>query len=578
MPNKNLYWIKNWFMNVARFVGSLSLIVLGTTALPVRAQVSIPCEPGCLPLRWQRLRPGPQAPQVPEVPQPPVEVVQNPPPTTTSPSSLFAYAVPTAPANWSGYNPTLLGGKPVGQTFAQESGVLRLEVRKEYGGSIQIYDKITKQNLINFLDKGRETGMSSYGGPTSFSDDAPVWKGVGYNPLQAGDSGGNPAKLLAQGVVDGYIYTKYQCNSWAHTDNRMLAFFYEQWVRLDDNKVHVYVRLTHARLDKTFYGPFQQEWPMMMINGTRRVRFYAGAAPFTKAPTSSSNGIERQTGTTYVTHQLTPFQIPEPRMATEIGQNAGGGTRLIGLTGPEFLRVSYNMHAIQSGDNDEGGNTITYWAHHPMVHLDSDGIWLKEYTYVVGSEEQIREYAYAQPRMARPDFVFTKDRGRNGWYLFDGGYDQKEPFRRDNWTVNFEGKGDPGKPANARITKIVSPVGSWRAADAGTIFVKMRYKGDQDHLNLVWLLNGQAPDGLDSNYPNQNATRAPRGVRNRLAQSVPIKLINDGKMHTYKINVATNSLWKDVVQQFEIAHDPEGPVVPPGEEIELVYFGVNDPG
>lgn len=562
-----------------------SLLALQTSSF-AWAQVSTPpCPPGCVPLTAQRIAVPVPAPATPEPidPTPPVEppVVTRPPvvvepPVVRPTGEAFTYQVPTGPADWTGYNPTVLSGQPVGPVTTQESDELRLEVRKDYGGSIQIYDKVTGQQLINFQDKGRETGMSTYTGPDSFSDDAPYWK-TGYNPLQAGDSGGNPATLLFHGFVDNWIYTKYQCNSWSHVDNRMLAFFYEQWARVDGNKVHVKVRLSHQRADKTFYRPYQQEWPMMMINGTRLVRFYAGSAPFTKAPVSTSDGIERRTGDAYVTHQLTPFQITEPWMATEVGTSRDGSTRLIGLTGPEFLRVSYNVHAVEGGSNDEGGNTITYWAHHPIVHIDSDGIWLKEYTYVVGTEAQIREHAYALPRAARPDFVFTKARGRNDWHIIDGGRDQQEPFGQDNWTVTFDGKAEPGRPVNARGTKLVSPVGSWRAADAGTIYVKMRYKGREDHLNVMWLLNGQAPDGVDSKYPNQNAARFPRGVRNMLTQRMPFTVSNDGQMHTYKLNLGNNGEYKDVIQQFEIVHDPEGPVIAPGEEIELVYFGVNNP-
>lgn len=588
MKNPNLSWVKNRLIVGFRL---LWVVLLVQTGLPGWAQIiTPPCPPGCVSLTAQRVTivlPVPSAPPVGRpAPAPPVEVPTPEPPTSLPieppviapqpEGEAFAYQVPTVPTAWGGHNPTILNGQPVGPVSAQESDELRLEVRKDYGGSIQIYDKITKQNLINFLDLGRETGMSTYTGPDSFSDDAPNWK-TGYNPLQAGDSGGNPSTLLFHGLVDNWIYTKYQCNSWSHVDNRILAFFYEQWVRLDGNKVRVKVRLTHQRADKTFYRPYQQEWPMMMINGTRIVRFYAGSAPFTKSPVTTSNGIERQNGGAYVTHQLTPFQITEPWMATEVGANRDGGIRLIGLTGPEFLRVSYNMHAVQGGDNTEGGNTITYWAHHPIVHIDSDGVWLKEYTYVVGSEEQIRDYAYAQARSVRPDFVFNKERGRNDWVIIDGGHDQKEPFQRDNWTVTYDGKADPGQPVSARGTKLVSPMGSWRAADAKTIYIKMRYKGQEDHLNVAWLLNGQAPDGVDSNYPNQNSTRFPRGVRDMGAQLMSFKLINDGQMHTYKLDMGWHAEYKDVIQQFEVSHDAHGPVIDPGEEVELVYFGVNNP-
>lgn len=556
MNKGKIYRINQFTVAYQTLLYCLSTVAILTHSS--QAQSNPPCLPGCVQLGIQRLS------------------ITPPPPPEPPPSNGFNYVVPSSQTDWNSYNSTVLSGQQVGQTFVQESSTLRLEVRKEYGGAIQIYDKVTQQNLINFFDKGRESGMSTYTGPDSFSDDAPYWR-TGYNPLQAGDSGGNGARLIFQGQIDGYIYTKYQCNSWSHVDNRLLAFFYEQWVKLVDNKVYVKVRLTHQRADKTFYRAYAQEWPFMMINGAKNVRFYNGNSPFTMGQTSVSNGIERIiNGDTYITHQLTPFQITEPWMGTEIGANPNGETRLIGLTGPGFHHVGYNVSAIQSQDNSESGHTITYWGHHPFVHIDSDNTWLKEYTYIVGNEREIRDFVYAQPRSTKPDFSFTKANGRNGWYIQDGGHDQKEPFQVDNWTVTFDGKADPGQPLSARGTKLMSPMGSWKASDFNTIYVKMRYSGPENSFRLAWLLGGQAPDGIDSNYPNQNAIRFPNGVRNYGAQSASFNIINDGQMHTYQINLGSNPQWKDVIQQLELAHI-DGPVIQPGEVLEMVYIGANNP-
>lgn len=520
----------------------------------VWGQSSMPC-PGCTELNFQRFASRPNSPDEP-----------------------FNYQVPSSQSDWNSYNSTQIRGQTIGQVSVQESDVLRLEVRKEYGGAIQIYDKITKQNLINFYDKGRESGMGTYSGPDSFSDDAPFWR-TGYNPLQAGDAGENPPKMLFHGFVNGYIYTKIQANSWSHVDNRLLPFYYEQWAKLDGNKVSIKVRLTHQRPDKTFYRAYQQEWPFMMINGAKFVRFYNGSSPFTMAPSSASNGIERKLGdNTYLAPPLPAFQVTEPWVATEIGANTDGSMRMIGLTGPEFYHVSYNVSVLQSESNSEDGNTITYWGHHPLVHIDSDNTWYKEYTYVVGNESDIRSYAYEKyPHVTKPDFHFAKANGRNGWYIQDGGHDQKEPFQVDNWTVTFDGKADPGQPINARGTKLASPYGSWKASDCSTIYIRMRYSGPENQLRIGWLIDGQAPDGVDSNFPNLNSIRFPRGVRDQAAQSIPLKIINDGQMHTYQVNFNGNPNWQGIIQQFELAHSFDGPVIPPGEVLEMAYFGVNNP-
>jgi hypothetical protein len=105
----------------------------------------------------------------------------------------------------------------------------------------------------------------------------------------------------------------------------------------------------------------------------------------------------------------------------------------------------------------------------------------------------------------------------------------------------------------------------------------MRYSGPEKQLRVNWLLDGQAANGVDSNYPNQNAVRFPRGVRNISQQSLPFNVINDGQMHTYKLTFSGNPLWQGVIQQFELTHNFEGPVIAPGEVVEMVYFGVNNP-
>ena len=523
--------------------------------------------------------------------RPTIDSPTGPKPTlpTLPPSRQpFTYQVPTAQSPWSSYNAYLIHNRVIGDISVQESATLRIEVRKEYGASIQIYDKVTKQSLFNFNDLGNESGMSSYGGPRSFADDSPKWKGIGYNPLQAGDDGHNPSPILFHGFVDGWIYTKAQCLSWAHRDARRLPFFYEQWTRVDDNKVHVHVRLTHQRPDKTFYEAESQEWPMMMVNGAGKVHFYNGSAPFTNDPTTVTNGIEgtRPDGS-YVLHQGTSFGLTEPWIGTEIGttpagQTNAGETRLIGLYTPGFFKTNYNMTAITAGENWEGGGTHTYTANQPMIHLDSDNTWYRSYTYIVGSEREVRDYAYAQERFPTPDFIFNTFNGRNGWFIQDGGFDQKEPFATDNWRVTFTGKADNG-PTNAQGTKLISPYGSWPASGFKDIYIRMAYSGPpgtpaQMPLELVWLLNGQAPDGTDDKYPNQNRIRFVRGIRKPSEQSVPLVVANDGKLHTYKISFANQPMWKDIIQQFEIKHGSAPTYIAPGEVLELVYFGTRDPG
>ena len=111
----------------------------------------------------------------------------TPPASTTAP---FTWQVPATESEWDGANTQAIGYKNIvaGNYLTQENDQLRIELRQGFGGSLQIYDKITKQNLINFFDQGRESGLSSYSGPMNFSNytsgpDKQAWWNIGYNPV-----------------------------------------------------------------------------------------------------------------------------------------------------------------------------------------------------------------------------------------------------------------------------------------------------------------------------------------------------------------------------------------------------------
>jgi len=77
---------------------------------------------------------------------------------------------------------------------------------------------------------------------------------------------------------------------------------------------------------------------------------------------------------------------------------------------------------------------------------------------------------------------------------------------------------------------------------------------------------------------SQHRPSAPRGIHTWSEQLVPFTVINDGTLHTDKISLANQFVWKDVIQPFEITHVSTPSVIPPGEVLELAYLGTRDPG
>lgn len=488
-------------------------------------------------------------------------------------TSEFSWQVPSQEANWDGFNPTVIGmGVQIGNYFRRETSQLVLEVRAGFGCLNQLYDKVTGRYLINSPDQGRGDGKSSYTGPRSFSDDAPHWR-TGYNPLKDGDAGLNPSPVLFKGqvTINGieYIYTRTQLLSWSHVDARRMPVIYEEWRGfLDDTKLDIWTRLTHDRADTTDYGPYQQEWGLMMVNGRGPAHFYNGDAPFTYGGTQITDGIESQgnDGSYLVCERAYP--VSEPWVGVEIGPN-----RLLAQYNRQDLFFQ-NSHVLnpQNGDFTDGGMQCIYTCGHPLANFDAKGVWTFHDVWIVGTEREIRDYVYAQPHDTRPDYVFNGINQRNGWVGWDGVTDQQMPFAPGEvWKTRWLGKTDNGV-TSADNSKLRSPYTAFKASEVPTIYIKGRYRGAPTKMALQWRMVGQESEGLNNSFPGQNSIRFPKGLRD--ANQVKLfDVIGDGEERTYAIQPG----WSGIISQFEIAQNRTGAIIAPGQEWDISYIGYRNP-
>lgn len=490
-------------------------------------------------------------------------------------TTTFNWQVPTSEVPWDGTNPTHIGvGIPIGNYYVQENTKLKLEVRAGFGGLNQIYDKVTNQYLINSPDQGRGDGFSSYTGPQAFSADAPYWH-TGYNPLKNGDSGNHPSTMLFHSKINiggkQYIYTKTKLLSWSHTNTRELPVIYEEWrTLLDDNKLDIWTRITHSRDDLTDYGAYQQEWPLMMINGARYVRYYNGDAPYTKAPTTSSNSLERMENNNYVVANR-EFGISEPWIGVEIGPN-----RMIAQYAPWGYRTAYNWMNPQNGDNNDGGFQGMYTSFHPLSNFDAKGVWLKHHVWIIDSEDNVRNFVYSQNHNTVPNYSFNQSTGRNGWVGWDKVTDQQEPFTdNQGWKTNWLGKTDNGV-TSANNAKIRSPYTSFKASDCPTLYIKGAYTGSRQAFQVNWTEVGQEPELMNGNFPNENAKRTPKGNRS-VNQYTNFTMQGDGVSRVYTVNMGWSTGY---INQFEIAQGSIAPneVIVPGQQFRVEYIGCTNPG
>lgn len=85
-----------------------------------------------------------------------------------------------------------------------ENNRLKLGIDLTLGGAVTYLSDEANggKNMINSYDWGRQIQMSYYSGPWPYigpngERPAPEWEGLGWNPIQSGDAGGNRSKIIS---------------------------------------------------------------------------------------------------------------------------------------------------------------------------------------------------------------------------------------------------------------------------------------------------------------------------------------------------------------------------------------------
>ncbi|RYC69824.1 SGNH/GDSL hydrolase family protein [Spirosoma sordidisoli] len=497
----------------------------------------------------------------------------TPPACTTCGSGTFAYQAPAQPSDWTEVSTEIVPpyNIPVKGILRQESGNLRIELAEGFGATLQIQRKVGTQwvSTINRRDQGRCESYCGYAGPLNYAaDQGNFWAQIGYNPLGGGVSG-EAGPVLVKGITpDGWLYAKTQYVSWPHNQLQLLPIYVERWAKVTNKRVDVRLKVTHFRGDKTLYDAREQETPFTMIWPATEARFYNGNQPFTNASTTSTDAV----GWT-----ISSFPLSEPWIAANLPE---GG--YIGLVSPDLYNANLNYTNL-GGESGEYSDRFMYMGARPYSHLDADQTFYHEYSYVIGSEADIREAAYALPRQALPSWTFSRAAGRAGWVGLDGISDKGEPFNSDYWNPKFEGKTEliGGVPTtHASTVTLQSPAGAWKAADFTTLYIRMKYaKGASNapnRLRVTWLRVGQKPSGFDPNNAG-NSVQYPLGQRDDAAQTVYFDVQDDGQFHTYAVNLASAPGWTGIIHRFEIGNDRGCcGLIQKGQQLEIQYIGATN--
>ena len=436
-----------------------------------------------------------------------------------SQSTPATYVAPT-PVPGTGTNPQLppqVTPAPASRVFI-ENKKIRLGIDLNLGGAIVYLAEMGGQNIVNNRDYGRQIQSGLYGGPIPFSvngkNPPAVLRTLGWNPVQAGDSYNNTSRVITYQQDSTHLYVKTAPLHWP-LYNEPAECLMEHWIDLADNAVRVRSRSVLSRSDTTQYLARPQENPAVYLNAPySRIVLYEGDQPFT-----GSQPAEPRIDNT-----------AEVRTATEnwVAMLNGKG-RGVGLFQAGQPRFNVGFFGIP-GTGGEFSDPTGYLAGTAFVLLDHNAVYEFEYSLVLGTLADIRQFVYAQPRPATvPDFRFTRDRQQ--WY-YDNTTDTGLPIRGEV-NVRFDGHNE---------LQLYSPMGFWRGRDISRLYIQAAFKTPAQTARLGWRRHGDpAPLPQPDRY-------------------IDFPIIGDGQYRTYEVNLNQSAGWRDyaIIQLFLSPTVPDG--------------------
>ncbi len=419
-------------------------------------------------------------------------------------------APPTAPGT--GTNPPLppqVAPAPVSRVFIENKRI-RLGIDLKMGGAIVYLAEIGGENLVNNRDYGRQIQTSLYSGPAPYSvngkNPPSELRTLGWNPVQSGDFYNNTSRVVDYRQDSTHFYVKTIPLHWP-LYNEPAECIMEHWIDLKDNVVQVRSRSVLSRSDTTQYRGQPQENPAVYLNAPySRIVFYEGDQPFTNSAPAEpriDNTAEVRTAT-------------ENWVAMLNGKGRGIGLFQAG-------QPRYNVGFFGTpGTGGEFSLPTGYLAGTAFALLDHNAVHEFQYSLILGTLSDIRQFVYNQPRPAQiPNFRFASDRQQ--WY-YQNTTDTGLPIRGE-LNVRFDGDRD---------LQLFSPMGFWRGRDVPKLYLQAAFKTSAQTARLSWRRHGdQAPLPLPDRY-------------------IDFPIIGDGQYRTYELDMNQSAGWRDnaIIQIF----------------------------
>lgn len=416
-------------------------------------------------------------------------------------------------------NPDIQNGAPNGLVTI-ENEYIRLGVHMGMGGSITLLQSVENginkctENIVNSYDMGRQIQMCIYSGPSryykpGYSAGVGAWDSLGWNPIQTGDAGNNPSRILAYYNDGECIYVKLRPMQWPKKDMPAECTF-EVLYTLIENTVDVKCRIVNNRVDFTDeeYRQIISEYhdSYTTIDDIRNTKQYSGRG---ETPAIYTNGnffnLVGYTGTdpftsdevTYIDYPATPhgenpdwrhYYCTENWMAFVNNDDYG-----IGLYNPTtnhfcggFVGEQGNPGACDEKSYNSGfisGNT-------PAIY-DCNIVYDYEYTLILGTVEQIRNKVYKIAERQRDDFNYDFSEDRDFWTFESVNLINDKGYGNQNcMDLSFKAGGG-----------VLSPQTYWRTQDYNSIQIEAAFESEgknEFRVDIVLtVLNGSLPaDGL----------------------------------------------------------------------------------
>jgi hypothetical protein len=435
-----------------------------------------------------------------------------------------------------------------------ENDRIKLGVDLRIGGAVTYLSDRDNggKNMINSTDWGRQIQMSFYSGPWPYigpngEKPADSWAGLGWNPIQSGDAGGNRSKIIESEVRGGNtLFVRCIPMQWPHTAGVPGDCEFECLYTLDGNVITMEATIVNKRTDRTQYRACPQEMPAVYTNGAwYNLVTYLGDRPFSGQPVTHVVARDDGKGWPWV-----HFYTPENWVAL-LDDNGKG----IGVFQPEVMTFNGGFHpgdALKGHGGEKDGQT-GHIAPVGTQILDHNIRWTYKTHFILGTVDDIRSYAEkSRQAPACPEWTFQ--RSRQDWYYQGDASDA-------GWPV--EGSLDVRFGKNAAI---VGPVTFWKATDAPVLEIEGTFESAERELTLTVEIQpvgkSDFTDWLNWSEGSQSVEEEKRQKEAEFPTTPPLVLREtitaDGVNRVYRIHLSAVPGYENALKSLKLSFSEEG--------------------